>query len=302
MAKKPKSSRGGEMPSDEEILQFLSQSKGSLGKREIVRAFGLKGGQRTELKRLLRAMADDGRISRRGRRVRDKDALPEVTTVEIVAIDRDGELIGQPVEWDELVSGKPPRVLMRSGQGAGSQAGRGDRVLARIGPTGDKTYPYEGRVVRKLAGEENRVLGVYRAIKGHGARIVPVDKKARHDFIVAAGGDHGAEPGELVEIEIARDRGRGPPKARVRRRLGDLKDQRNISLIAVHEHGIPTHFPEKALAEAKSLKNFSPAGRVDLRHMPLITIDPVDARDHDDAVHAEPDSDPVNPGGWHFVG
>jgi ribonuclease R len=174
-------------------------------------------------------------------------------------------------------------------------------VLARIRSTGVRTYPYEGRIIRKLASEENRVLGVYRVIKGHGARIVPVDKKARHEFTVEAGGDHGAEPGELVEVEIGRDRGRGLAKARVRRRLGDLKDQRNISLIAIHEHGIPTHFPDRALAETKALRNFSAGGRIDLRHVPFITIDPPDARDHDDAVHAEPDPDPANPGGFKVI-
>jgi ribonuclease R len=301
VGKKTKSSRGGKIPSEAEILDFLNQSKVSVGKREIVRAFGLKGEQKAELKQLLRAMAENGKISRRGRRVKDGNTLPEVTVLEIVAIDRDGELIGQPVEWDEVASGTPPRVLIGSARTAGTPPGRGDRVLAKIRPTGQRTYPYEGRIVRKLAGEENRVLGVYRVIKGHGARIVPVDKKARHEFIVEAGGEHGALPGELVEIEIGRDRGRGVQKARVRRRLGDLKDQRNISLIAVHEHGIPTHFPDKATAEARTLKNFSSAGRVDLRHVPLITIDPPEARDHHDAVHADPDLDPANPGGFKVI-
>jgi ribonuclease R len=133
------------------------------------------------------------------------------------------------------------------------------------------------------------VLGVYRVAKGHGARIVPVDKKARRELMVLAGGEGGAVHGELVEAEIVRDSGRGLAVARVRERLGDLAAQRNISLIAIHQHGIPQEFPERVLREAKALKPFAHGGRSDLRHIPLVTIDPPDARDHDDAVWAAPD-------------
>lgn len=301
MTKKLKTTRPGRLPSEAEILEFVRQSTVSVGKREIARAFGVKGADKIELKKLLREMTGEGKLGRRGRRVRDKTALPDVTIVEISAIDRDGELVGLPVEWDELTLGKPPRVLVRSGRDAGPQAGRGDRVLVKIKPTEDRVYRYEGRVIRKLAGEENRVLGVFRIAKGHGGRIVPVDKKARNEFIVRPGDENGAVPGDLVEVDIAKDRGRGLSIARVRRRLGDLKDQRNISLIAIHEHGIPTHFPEKAVAETGALRDFHPVGRVDLRNFPLITIDPPDARDHDDAVYAEPDNDPGNQGGFKVI-
>ena len=60
-----------------------------------------------------------------------------------------------------------------------------------------------------------------------------------------------------------------PVSARVRERLGDMEDQRNISLIAIHQHGIPDSFPERVLAETAALKPFSPAGRTDLRNVPL---------------------------------
>jgi ribonuclease R len=271
-----------------------------VGKREIARAFGLRGPLKAELKQLLRDMADDGMISRRGRRVLDKIPLPEVIVAQITQIDRDGELVGVPVEWDET-AGAPPSILIRHGDNKKVTAGRSDRVLVKLKTTGDRMYPLEGRIIRKLSGEDNRILGVFRFAKGHGARIVPVDKKARSEFIVRAGDENGAVPGELVEVEVARSRGRGPPVARVRQRLGDLKDQRNISMVAIHEHGIPTRFPERALAESTSLKRFASADRLDLRDIPLITIDPPDARDHDDAVFAEPDTDPSNPGGHKVI-
>jgi ribonuclease R len=300
--KKPKPRDEDRLPSEAEILDFMRQSKGNVGKREIARAFKLRGDKKFELKRLLREMADEGKISRRGRRVLDKIFLPEIIVAQIAAIDRDGELVGAPVEWDETEAGHPPpRLLIRGGERKDIVAGRGDRVLVKLKATGDPTYPYEGRIIRKLGGEDNRVLGVYRVVKGHGGRIVPVDKKARKEFIVSPGGEGEAVPGELVEVDVVRNRGHGPPVARVRRRLGDLKDQRNISLVAIHEHGIPTRFPEQVVAETASLREFHPSGRLDLRDVPLITIDPPDARDHDDAVFAEPGESPDNAGGFKVI-
>src|SRR5262249_33856848 len=83
-------------------------------------------------------------------------------------------------------------------------------------------------------------------------------------------------------------------RGRISERLGSLDDPRTISLIAVHAHGIPTEFPAAALAEAEAAKPVALGAREDLRDIPLITIDPSDARDHDDAVWAGPDSDPAN--------
>ena len=74
-----------------------------------------------------------------------------------------------------------------------------------------------------------------------------------------------------------------------------------MSLLAIATYDIPTEFPASAIAEAEAALPVSPAGRTDLRDIPLVTIDGSDARDFDDAVWADPDSDPENPGGWHLV-
>src|SRR5439155_20356566 len=144
-------------------------------------------------------------------------------------------------------------------------------------------------VTRLRTERPRREIGVYRVSKGLGIRITPVDKKARNELHVATRDNGGALPGELVEAEIIGERGHGLASARVYRRLGDMNDQRNISLIAIRQHGIPDLFPAKALSETAALKPFSPADRLDLREVPLITIDPRDARDHDDAVWATAD-------------
>ena len=299
-------SRPPRLPSEGEIVEFLSTSKGLVGKREIARAFAIKGAARIDLKRLLKTMAEKGTLAKRGRRVSKNAALPEVAILEINGIDGDGELVAVPADWDETTAGPLPRITLLDsrGHGAGGKEpppGRGDRVLAKITFTTHPTHPYEARLIRKLEGNRGRALGVFRSAAGLGARVVPVDKKSRHEMVVRKGDEGGAQPGELVEVEITSDRGRGLTAARVRRRLGDIEDHRNISLIAIHEHAIPTVFSERAASEAKQLRPFGRAGRGDLRLVPLITIDPPDARDHDDAVWAEADTDSANAGGFKTI-
>jgi ribonuclease R len=294
------------LPSEDEIVEFLTTSRGPVGKREIARAFNIRGAARIDLKRLLKSMAEKGALAKSGRRISKSNALPDVAVLEIIGIDRDGELVAVPADWDEATAGPLPRVTLLASHRHGTRGGetppgRGDRVLAKIAFTTDPVHPYEARVIRKLDGGKGRVLGVFRSVKGLGARVVPVDKKSRHEMAVRKGDEGGAQPGELVEVEITRDRGRGLTAARVRQRLGNIEDQRNISLIAIHEHAIPTEFPDRAVSEAKKLQPFGLAGRSDLRRLPMITIDPPDARDHDDAVWAETDADPANAGGFRTI-
>jgi ribonuclease R len=91
-----------------------------------------------------------------------------------------------------------------------------------------------------------------------------------------------------------------PPRiaARVVNKLGDPFAARSFSLIAIHKHGIPDVFAVEAIDEAKRVAQL-PLGddREDLRHLPIVAIDPEDARDHDDAVWAQADEDPANAGG-----
>ncbi len=286
MARKPKKPTTGGVPSEAAVLDFIRNSPGVVGKREISRAFNLTGAAKIGLKALLKQLEQDGKLSRNRRKVVSTGDLPPVTLIEIIGIDRDGETYGEPVEWEEGKVGKAPLVHV-TGAGAGKAPGKGDRVLAKIeaNPTG--RYPFTARVIRVLSDPSKRMLGVFRMIKGRGARLIPVDKKARNDFQVQPGQTGDAEDGELVEAELVRERGRGLPMVRVRQRLGDLNDQRNISLIAIHHHGLPTVFPDHVEAETAKLGTFNRDGREDLRKLPLITIDPADARDHDDAVWAE---------------
>ena len=301
MVKKSRPEKNG-LPSERVLLEFIQTSPSVVGKREIARAFGLTGAAKIELKAMLKKLEQDGKLAKSRRKLIDTSTLPPVTVIEVTGIDRQGEAYGEPVEWDERVAGKPPLVLIEVQPRDGIKPpAKGDRVLAKIEPAPGNDYKFKARIIRALSDRAKRVLGVYRLVKGHGARLIPVDKKARNELQVRAGDENGAVDGELVEAEILKDHGRGLPLARVRERLGDLNDQRNVSLIAIHHHAIPNQFSERVLAESETLKAFEHKNRSDLRNIPLVTIDPPDARDHDDAVWAAPDGDPANPGGFQII-
>ena len=289
----------GKLPSRQEILDFLQTANRETGRREIARAFGIKGGDRIALKELLRDMADDGLIAGSRRKLTRPGVLSSVTVIEIVARDPDGEFVGRPGTWHEEHGPAPRIVMAESKRDTGPVAGIGDRVLARITPLGaDADYPYQARTIKRLARATQRPLGIFRTLPGGTGVIDPVDRKQLKEWPVTRGNTDDAENGDLVRFELARGGRYGVQTAQVIERLGNPAAQQMTSLIAVHAHGIPDTFPEAALAEAEAAKEPDLKRREDFRQLPLITIDPSDARDHDDAVWAEADSDPSNRGGW----
>ena len=286
------------LPSKDELLDWIRENPAAAGKREIARAFGVKGADRTELKRLLRELQDEGLLARERKRMRPAGTLPPVTVLEVTGPDPQGDLAAVPAHWEG--EGPAPRVLVSPKKG-GPALGARDRVLAKLRRVSDGPYAYEARPIKKLDSGARRILGIYRA-GPQGGRLVPIDKRADREWTIPAGQTGGAEDGELVEAEGIGGPRLGLPKGRVIERHGRPGDARQVSLIAMVEHQIPYEFPEDALAEAAKARPVLGPGRgvgkrEDLRALPLITIDPADARDHDDAVCALPDDDPKNPGG-----
>lgn len=275
----------------EAILDALENKRAS-AKRDLARVLGVSGDERAELKRLLKELEAEGEIIRnRGTLMRTGAAmLPEIAVLDIVGQDPDGELLARPQKWESKES--PPQIIVLPGR-EGDAPGVGDRILARLSKSEDG---YEARVIKRLGASVHRVLGVYREGPKEG-RLAPIDRKSRYEFIIPAIYRGKAAHNELVLAEPLSGRPSGLPRARVIERLGDLNAPKAVSLIAIHAHGIPTEFPKEALDEATRAKPIGPRGRTDLRHIPLVTIDPEDARDHDDAVWAGPDDDPANPGG-----
>jgi ribonuclease R len=276
------------LPSEAEIADFVAKSPGSVGKRDIAKAFGIKGAAKIALKSLLKN-------GKRQKREMTQD-LPPILEIEITALDKDGDALGTPVAWNEGRSGPAPLFpVVAKDQTA---PGIGDRVLVKIEAyMGSGPYTHQARVMRDIAKDQPRIIGLFRKTSS-GGRITPSSKKERDDVVVQKGDEGGAKDGELVAAELIRHRGRGLPQARIRQRLGSADDPRNTSLIAIHTHGIPDQFPDAVENEVSKLRVFTVEGRIDLRHVPLITIDPADARDHDDAIWAAPDTALDNAGGF----
>ncbi|WP_111732329.1 ribonuclease R [Roseovarius amoyensis] len=282
------------VPSKSEILEWISENPTLNSKRDIARAFGIKGAARIDLKRILKELEAEGHLEKRKKSYRDPDKLPPVGVLQVSGQTSDGELLARPLEWQG--EGVEPVVLMIE-RATDPALGEGDRILARLQEVKGEDHHYEGRLIRRIGTNPRKVLGVYRK-RAEGGRIVPVDKGANKEWMVPAGSTGGAQDGELVEAEQSGPAGRmGLPRARILARLGDPSAPRAVSLIAIHQHGIPDDFPDPVVAEADAMKPAGLSGREDLRDLPLITIDPADARDHDDAVWAHADDDPANDGG-----
>src|SRR4051794_24355547 len=301
LADKVAKSREQNFPSAETILAFLRAQPGKVGTREIAREFGLKNADRVELKRILREFKDEGVIAKRGKALHDAAALPPTVMADITGRDSDGELLATPTEWDEEQSGAPPKIRIHVPRRPqpGTVPGVGDRALLRVEKPGSEGGAYSGRVIKIIDHAKARVLGIFRSLPGGGGRLVPVDKKqAGRELNIAKTDTGGAEDGDLVSVDLVRSRGFGLASGKVKERLGSLKSEKAVSLIAIHAHEIPQVFSPAALREAEEAKPATLQGREDWRDVPLITIDPPDAKDHDDAVHAQADPDPANKGGY----
>ncbi|MBV7257762.1 VacB/RNase II family 3'-5' exoribonuclease [Pacificimonas sp. WHA3] len=283
-----------DLPVREAILEFVKAAPGPVGRREIAKAFGVRGDQRRGLRALLNEMADEGVIDFGPKKsVYEGGGLPRVTVLRVTHVE-DGRAFAAPEGWDR--PDPPPRIVikeLRGGRGGGRQnarqsaLGTGDRVLARIEETG---RGHIAHVMKPIGRAEEQLMGILRR-DASGWYLQSADKRVRAMLPVDDAG--GADAGELV---LARKEGR---TARVTERLGDPFAPRSISLIAIHAKGIPDRFSEDVLEEAEKAADL-PLGdeREDLRHLPIITIDPEDARDHDDAIWVEANEDKD---GWHAV-
>lgn len=300
MAKK-RSSDFDYLPSKDDVLRFVADNPGRSGKREIAKAFNIKGASRIGLKRLLAEMAEDGSLVRRRKKLSRPGEVPSVTVLHIFGRDGDGELLGRPASWDEAEDGPPPLVLLtRRSRDKGPAPGVGDRVLTKLTPENDAPSgqpTHLGKVIRVLEKERGPTLGIL-GFDGEGnARLIPIDKKQK-EMIVHADDAAKAKKGDLISVRVDKPSRYGLPIARILDVIGDMTNEKAVSAIALHAHNIPHTFPERVLAGAEAAKAAPLKGREDWRKVPLVTIDPADAKDHDDAVYAVADPDPANADGF----
>ncbi|MBD3834739.1 ribonuclease R [Brevundimonas bullata] len=291
MTKTPKRPAAG-LPDRDTLIAFLREA-GEAEKADIARAFGLKGIERRQLREMLKTLEAEGALGKRGRKgFSEAGALPAVGVADVVDRDADGEL------YVELVKGgedAPRALLLPDREGKTPAPGMGDRLLVKFTQGADG---WEARLVKRLDAGTNRVLGVIRK-SARETRVEPVDKRSKDVLLIpnAVAGD--LRDGDLVLASIEKsDHRHGPKRGKILETIGREDDPRAASIIAIHAHGLPTGFSEQVEREAEDQALPTLKGREDLREVPFITIDPADARDHDDAVYAERDTDPKNPDGW----
>ncbi|HET6619924.1 MAG TPA: ribonuclease R [Dongiaceae bacterium] len=298
--KAPAKQRGAKhvpFPTKEQVLAFIRESEGPVGKREIARAFHLKGTERIPLKAMLKELEKEGQVDRNRRQLAAAGVLPEVTVVQIIGPDADGDLWARPI--DLRPDDAEPRIVIVDDKKIDRPLAAGDRVLVSLKQTDADVY--EARAIRRLESRAQRVVGLFEKGKDGFGRVVPTDKRIKTEFSVHPREIGAARSGDLVIVEAEPARRLGTPKARVAERIGRADEPRSISLISIAEHQIPFQFSPAALTEAKEAGPATLGRRTDLRQIPLVTIDGDDARDFDDAVFAEPDTDAKNPGGWRLL-
>ena len=288
------------LPEKSDLLSFIASMREPLSKRDLTQVFKIKGDERRPFKAMLSQLEKDGLIVRQpGQRYSVPEGLPAVTIIEVIDIDLDGDVFARPVDWNEELQGPHPRIEVLPGKKGHPAPTLGARVLARIRKTNSQVG-YEAVPIKSLDEATGRVMGlVVQQKKGFVLR--PTDRKSKHDFEIPQADLNGASDGDLALGEVQPSRGMKLKKVRIREVIGREDDPRAISLIALHEAGLNEDFPHDVLKEAQGLDVPSLKGREDLRDIPLVTIDGADARDYDDAVFAEPDKDPKNPGGWHLI-
>jgi ribonuclease R len=284
-------------PTKEQVLAFIRESEGPVGKREIARAFHLKGADRIPLKAMLKELEKEGQVDRSRRQLAASGVLPEVTVVQVIGPDADGDL------WARAIDLRPddaePQIVIVDDRKIDRPLAAGDRVLVSLKQTDADVY--EARAIRRLESRAQRVVGMFEKGKDGFGRVVPTDKRIKTEFSVHPREIGAARSGDLVIVEAEPARRLGTPKARVVERIGRADEPRSISLISIAEHQIPFQFPPAALTQAKEAGPVTLGQRTDLRQVALVTIDGDDARDFDDAVFAEPDKDTKNPDGWRLL-
>jgi ribonuclease R len=283
------------LPDRETLLRVLKE-RGEADVGDLAREFGLKGSDRRALREMLRALEGEGQLGKRGRKgFSEAGALPPVGVVDVVEKSADGDLYVRLAKAGE----DAPKAILAPGRheaAAGAAPGLGDRLLVRFSRGEDGGY--EARLIKRIGQGATKMLGVIRKARKE-VRIEPIDRRAKDTLIVHEAAAAELRDGDLVLAHVgASDQRYGPKRGKIVEVIGREDEPRAASIIAIWSHGIPTGFSDTAGAEAEVAEPPSLAGREDLRHIPFVTIDPADARDHDDAVYAEPDQDPKNLGGW----
>ncbi|MFM1991548.1 MAG: ribonuclease [Pseudomonadota bacterium] len=282
-------------PTREAILEALRAADTPLGPKELGERLGVPPRHAAAFEQRIVAMERDGQLlpNRKG-------ALLLASRLDLVA----GRVVGHRDGFGFLVpdAGGPDLFLAPREM---QKVMHGDRVLARRTGFDQRGKP-EGSIVEVTDRGHRRLVG--RLVLERGVTVVvPEDQRIKHDILIAPGDAAKAQPGQVVSVEIVQPpNGHTPPMGRVVEVLGAIDDPGMEIEIAVRKFDVPHQFSEVALAQAAKLpaqvRTTDLKRRVDLRDVPLVTIDGEDARDFDDAVYCEPlETSGRRAGGWRLL-
>ncbi|NRA29696.1 MAG: ribonuclease R [Parvularculaceae bacterium] len=272
------------IPTPKELIEWVERENAErsspVTRRDIAKAFGVKGAARAELRGMLKRLEREGALSLDGKRAKRPGQLPPVTVLTVERMNSDGDLVcslgRDDIETEVLLDAREAGRVKPA-------IGVGDRFLGKLR---EEAGVVVASVLKPLEKPKSKTLGVFRS-QHSGGVVEPVSRKARNSFTIGKADKLNAEDGDLVWCEPKPQRGYGPMKARIVEVVGSVEATKNLSLIALAEHDIPVEFPSKVMREAKELSMRADKAHVDITRLPLVTIDPATARDHDDAVHAE---------------
>lgn len=280
---------------EQAVVEFLERNPDKSNKRDIARGLGVQGADRVALRQILKKLESEGSIARTGKRqFSSVEAPPPTSVVKFEKLDEHGDLVGRCIGTDGIY-GPDITCVATGGRKKGETLGIGDRALCKVGKANDDLW--YAKVIKKFDNNPvTSVVGLFESNK-HGGRVKPTSRKDKREYIVERALSKNAETGDLVRIGLKKSKPYGPQMAEVIEVIGRLEDPKSASLIALHTHDVPDEFPALITSEAEQA-TAPETEREDLTNIPLITIDPADARDHDDAVFAKPDEDENNKGGW----
>ena len=267
------------MPNMKELMEYLNQQSGSVSKRDIARKFKIKGDDRKELRSMLKKLKETGIIETKENSKKNRlhlaGRLGDYEQIEITGIDSMGDLIARPLDWKSRKD--IPQIIITKNK-INPPAGVGDIVQAKL--RYQKKLLYEGEVIRRITAGQNQMVGVYENNK-----VYSVDRRLKQSFsMIDVPRDVKNKDILLVEIPPIRSR---DPIAKFIRKIGSATDPFAATLISIYMHHLPIMFLKQTEKEVQNLTVPSiDDKRIDLRHIPFVTIDGADAKDFDDAVFA----------------
>lgn len=280
-------------PSTDDIMHYLQAVGGEVLRRDIARAFHIKGDDRILLKNLLHKMVEKDMLRKRGKAY----AAPQganVFSLSVIDITIDGDV------WaSDGKEGSPHFEVLPGRRGRGASTAsleKGDMILVER----MDAHPHQVHLLKRVEEEPDHLIGLF-SLTPVGGIITPTSRKDRNTYAVEASYSLEAKDGDLVEARMAQGARGNTYAARVTKILGSIFEPKSLSLIAIHTHQLPYEFSDEALQEADKGRIPPLNGREDLRALELVTIDGEDARDFDDAVWAMPDESSENKGGHHLI-